>query len=354
MECFRIDESGYTGFDLLNSDQRFQGASAVAISDEEAARLIKEYFPKLQAPELKYRALSRRQSNHERLISLQRDVLQNYKSVTYVCDKRFLLMLMFIDFAVEPFYYKQGVNLYKNGENYAMASLLTCAGPALLGQPAFDNLLIAFQRAVKEKTQTALDSLIASARATQWRQFPEVLGPLAELEDPACLDAISTPGVETDAAIVVLMALINRMESMTNKAYRVEHDQSKNLQRYNELLRRFIEHDQEIKFRQSQVASVNFPLKLSQVIQVESTASPAVQLADVLIGAAIEAANNLTGLRSGGLDPSELLSLYTDEQFIHLVPSTNFEEQQRFREGSQAAEMIDYFAGNFFDPLKSE
>ncbi|KQM72977.1 hypothetical protein ASE72_19010 [Sphingomonas sp. Leaf20] len=37
MECFRIDESGYTGFDLLNRDQRFQGATAVAISDADAS-----------------------------------------------------------------------------------------------------------------------------------------------------------------------------------------------------------------------------------------------------------------------------------------------------------------------------
>ena len=34
MECFRIDESGYTGFDLLNRQQRLQGAAAIAISDE--------------------------------------------------------------------------------------------------------------------------------------------------------------------------------------------------------------------------------------------------------------------------------------------------------------------------------
>lgn len=79
MECFRIDESGYTGFDLLNPEQHFQGATAVAISDEDAARLIKEHFPKLQASELKYRSLSRRSGNHPRLLGLQRDILTNYK-----------------------------------------------------------------------------------------------------------------------------------------------------------------------------------------------------------------------------------------------------------------------------------
>lgn len=128
MECFRIDESGYTGFDLLNADQRFQGAAAVAISDEDAARLIKEHFPRLQAPELKYRSLSRRPANQERLLSLQRDLLTHYKCVSYVCDKRYLLVLMFVDYAVEPFYYERGIDFYENGQNFAMASLLTMAG----------------------------------------------------------------------------------------------------------------------------------------------------------------------------------------------------------------------------------
>ncbi len=353
MECFRIDESGYTGFDLLNSDQRFQGASAIAISDEDAARLIKEHFPRLQASELKYRSLSRRSGNHQRLLSLQRDLLTHYKSVTYVCDKRFLLVLMFLDHAVEPFYYERGIDFYENGQNYAMASLLTMAGPTLLGQVAFDNMLAAFQRAVKDKTREALKALVAATRATRWRELPEALGPLAQYAAPECLTEIAKPGVNTDAALVVLQSLISRMEVMADGAYRVEHDQSKNLLTYHDLLKRFIEHDQEIEFRQTEIASIKFPLKLAKVTQVDSKTSPAVQLADVMIGAAIEAADNMTGLRSGGLDPEAVMSLYADNQFIHLIPSLDFEEQRRFRQGTQAAEVIDYFSANFFGPRES-
>src|SRR3546814_14721909 len=109
MECFRIDESGYTGFDLLNRDQRFPGAAAIAIEDEEAARLIRDYFPRLQAGELKYRALSRRAGNHPRLLALLAELLRTYQSVTYVCDKRFLLILMFCDYAVTPWYYDREI-----------------------------------------------------------------------------------------------------------------------------------------------------------------------------------------------------------------------------------------------------
>lgn len=348
MECFRIDESGYTGFDLLNLDQRFQGASAIAIGDEDAARLIKEHFPRLQSPELKYRALSRRSSNHQPLLALQRDILTQYKTVTYVCDKRFLLMLMFVDYAVEPFYYKRGVDFYENGQNYAMASLLAVAGPTLFGQAAFDALLAAFQHAVRVKTPEALWALVAAARAAKWQELPEALGPLAQYAARECLSAIATPGVSTDAALVVLQSLINRTEVMTEGAYRIEHDQSKNLLTYHDLLQHFIDHEQQVEFHQTEIASLKFPLKLTEVTQVDSKTSPAVQLADVMIGAAIEAANNLTGLRSGGLDPEAVMSLYADNQFIHLIPSIDFEEQRRFRQATQAPELIDYFSAHFF------
>ncbi|MCB1470624.1 MAG: DUF3800 domain-containing protein [Rhizobiaceae bacterium] len=350
MECFRIDESGYTGFDLLNRDQRFQGAAAIGISDQDAARLIKEHFPKLQAQELKYRELSRRPANHQRLLSLQRDLLANHKCVTYVCDKRFLLVLMLVDYAVEPFYYERGVNFYEDGQNYSMASLLAVAGPTLLGKAAFETLLAAFQRAVKEKTPEVLNALVSAARATKWRELPEALGPLAQHAAPECLSAIASPGVSTDAALVVLQSLISRMEVVANGPYRVEHDQSKNLLTYHDLLQRFIDYDRQIEFRQSEIASIKFPLKLVEVKQVDSKISPAVQLADVVIGAAIEATNNLAGLRSGGPDPNAVLSLYADDQFIHMIPSVDFEEQRRFRQGTQAAEVIDYFSANFFTP----
>ncbi len=346
MECFHIDESGYTGFDLLNPEQQFQGAAAVAITHDEAARLIRTHFPKLQAPELKYHALARRPGYRQPLLNLQRAVLDQHKCVTYICDKRYLLLLMFMDYAVEPFYYERGMDFYQDGQNYALASLLYTVGPTLLGKEGFDAMLAAFQQAIKSKTPQALEALVRAVRELDWQQLPEALGPLA-LAAPECLSAIATPGVSTDAAMVVLQSLISRMEVMAAGPYRVEHDQSKNLLTYHELLQRYIDHQDEIEFRQTQIAGIRFPLKLSSVTQVDSKTSHAVQIADVMIGAAIEAANGLTRRRTPLLDPQAVMSLYAEDQFIHMLPSINFDEQKRFREGTQAAEMIDYFAKHF-------
>ncbi|WP_186128266.1 DUF3800 domain-containing protein [Burkholderia gladioli] len=346
MDCFYIDESGYTGFDLLNHEQRFQGATAVAISNDEAARLIREHFPRLQAAELKYHALARRPGYRRPLLELQREVLSQYKCVTYVCNKRFLLALMFLDYAVEPFYYERNVDFYENGQNYALASLLHTIGPTLLGQEPFNGLLIAFQQAVREKTPSALGALVTAARKLRWQELPEVFRPLVHAS-PECLSTIATPGVSTDAAMIVLQALISRTEAMANGPYRIEHDQSKNLLTYHDLLRRYIDHQDEVEFRESQIATIRFPLKLSSVTQVDSKTNPAVQIADVMIGAAIEAANGLAGLRVPLMEPQAVLSQYSEDQFIHLVPSIDFAEQKRFRQGTQAGQMIDYFAKHF-------
>lgn len=347
MERFSIDESGYTGFDLLNRDQRFQGATAISVSDEEAKRLIEEHFPNRQAAELKYGALARRPNNREHLINLQKNVLANHKCVTYICDKRFLLILMFLDYATEPWYYKRGVNFYENGQNFSMASLLYYIGPPMLGKETFEAILAAFQRAIKEKTPEALNELVVRVRRSKWEAaLPEALGPIA-LASPECISAITTPELSTDAAIVVLQSLISRMEIMADGPYRVEHDRSKNLLQYNKLLQSLIDHDESIEFTQTKITRIKFPLKLSEVTQVDSKESPSVQLADVLIGTAIEVANTLAGLRKAEIDPQRVMSLYRDDQFIHLIPSLNFEEQKKFREDSQAAEVIDYFSKHF-------
>jgi hypothetical protein len=194
-------------------------------------------------------------------------VLSQHQCVTYICDKRFLFLLMFLDYAVEPFYYERDMDFYEDGQNFALASLLYTIGPTLLGKAEFDGLLVAFQRAVKEKTSDACSALVTSARKLRWQELPEALGPLAHAS-PECLLAIATPGVSTDAAMVVPQALLSRMEVMAEGPYRVEHDQSKNLLTCRDLLQRYIDHQDEVEFRETQIATIRFPLKVSSVTQV--------------------------------------------------------------------------------------
>ncbi|MGV6481409.1 hypothetical protein ACT2VT_000834 [Pantoea agglomerans] len=344
MKTFSMDESGYTGFDLLQKSQPWQGATAVMISQDDAACLIREHFPKLQAPEIKFSSLKRRPGNQKPLYNLQRDILQNFPSVTCVANKRFMLILIFIDYAVEPFYYDLGINLYEDGGNLSMASLAYYLGPGYFGRD-FDTILQAFQLAIREKTPEAVNSLSARIREVDWHQLPEFLGPMA-LAHPDCIDAILHPDVSTDASFTLLQSVITRTELMSSQRYRIEHDRSENLKRYHEHLSFLIDCQTPAEFRHSDIARIRFPLKLEEVYQVDSRDSPAVQLCDVLVGGAVSAAELL--MKEKSLSIYSPLKLYSDDQIIHFLPDLDFEKQREFRRGSQGAEFIDFIQNEFY------
>lgn len=102
MTVFYMDESGFTGADLLQKLQPFQGASALCISADDARHLIRQHFPKLKAPEMKFSSLIKRDTNLMPLYELQRDLLANFQCVTCVADKKYILILLFVTHAVEP------------------------------------------------------------------------------------------------------------------------------------------------------------------------------------------------------------------------------------------------------------
>ena len=342
MDTIYIDESGYTGYDLLNTDQPFQAASAILIDEFEAKSLINEIFPQLQSSELKYKSLARRESNWEKLLSLQKELLQNHLCLTYICDKRYILLLHFINYAVEPFYYEKGINLYEDGGNYSLASLVYYTGNTLFGESNFNDLLHLFQKAMWSKSDVAVTALIQKTRSINWQQLPEFLGPLA-LQHRDCIDAIQTDGTSTDAALVVLLSLINRLEAIYQSDYRIKHDRSKNLEQYHRLLLKMINNTDSIELYSSKLATVKFPLKLKKVEQVDSKSSAGVQLADVLVGGIVDAVKAITGIKKNCYN-EQIIGLHSDNQIIHLLPSIDFDEQIEFKKGTQANDIINYFA----------
>ncbi|KHJ65678.1 hypothetical protein QU24_23305 [Pantoea rodasii] len=343
MKTFAMDESGYTGYDLLHKSQPWQGAVAVDITHEEAENLIRRHFPKLQATELKFSKLKRRPTNQKALYNLQQDVLNNFPCVTCVSNKRYMLILMFIDHAVEPSYHDKGFNLYKHGGNHNMASLMFYAGPAYFGRD-FEAILEAFQFAMREKSDVAIEALISSIWDVGWQLLKEVLGPLA-LGHPACINAILNKDVSTDASLILLQSVITRTEIMTDGIYRIEHDRSENLRRYNEHLSFLIGCKMPAEFRQSDIASIRFPLKLTEVYQVDSKDSPAVQLCDILVGGAVAAAEQL--MKEKSFSFYSPLKLYRDDQIIHFLPEVDFKRQREFRQGSQGGQLIDFLQSEF-------
>ena len=341
-----MDESGYTGYDLLNLDQPVQAASSLMIDEKTAQGLIVDTFPKSRAKELKHKKISKRKSYWKPLLEIQKTILNDFSGITYVCDKKYFLILRFLDDCVEPFFYQNGINFFKDGHNSALASLLYYTAGTLWGKKQFDDLLYLYQRASKSKTILNIQLLTGHAKSLIGKELSEFLLPLSRKVE-SCTKDILNPDNDTDIVFIVILSLVNRLEEVIDREYMIVHDTSNKLKRYKKAIERFIGISENISFKATKISGFNFPLKLSAVEQKDSKSSFAIQLADLLVGGVVEHCMAMKGLVPKNDYNQNLIGSYNDSNLLTMFPSVDFKENRQFRKNNQSYEFVDFIAEKF-------
>jgi len=346
METVYMDESGYTGYDLLNLDQPVQAASSLMIDEKTAQSLIDNLFPRRPGKELKHKKLSKRKSYWKPLLEIQKIILNDFMGITYVCDKKYFVILRFLDDCVEPFFYQNGINFFKDGHNYALASLLYYTAGTLWGKKQFEDLLYLYQRASKNKSILNIHLLTDHAKSLIGKELSEFLLPLSRKVE-SCTKDILKPDNDTDIVFIVILSLVNRLEEIIDREYMIVHDTSNKLKTYKKAIERFIGISENISFKATNISSFNFPLKLSAVEQKDSKSSFAIQLADLLVGGVVEHCMALKGLVPKNDYNQNVMESYDDLNLLTMFPSIDFEDNRKFRQNNQSYEFVDFIAEKF-------
>lgn len=333
-----IDESGFTGGDLLNADQPFMALSAVFIGEDDAKELCAKHFAGVQAPELKHAALSRRPTYHSALLAAQRECLEKYAALSYIVDKRYMCVLKLLDDCVEPACFADGVDFYANGSHLGLASLLTVTAPVFWGKKRFEELLMLYQAAIRDKTDVAIDTLCECARKLTTLELGEYFLSLA-WKHPAIINEIRGDG-SSDIAPSLLFGLLSKLEEYTTERYELVHDPSPGMKAYHGMLEVLRDIPPQ-HFHISSLCQITYPLKLSSVREGDSKQSRGLQLADLLAGGIVTAVRQKPALVSYG---TEVLRLYGDHNLLHMVPNTDFDEVKRQFAGSQISTAINFAA----------
>ncbi|WP_428305386.1 DUF3800 domain-containing protein [Lacipirellula sp.] len=342
-----LDESGYTGRDLLNKEQRFLVLSALFISEDDAKALKAQYFPSLQSPELKHQALARRSQNWSALLAVQRECLQTHRGISFVADKQYLCVLKFLDDCIEPSFCARGFDFYKDGFNHAMASVLCRTGPTIFGAQEFESLMRLYIRASATKESVDIDALCSHARTLRSNEhLGDLLTPVAD-NHPEFRREISSPNTSTNVASSLLFGLVSQLESRSGGEYTLTHDASPAMRKYHDAIVSMM-HTDVADFRISDVASISFPLQLKQIVEADSKASTSLQLADLLAGGVHTASKSLFDAAAQSDYSTSVLELYSDDNFMFMFPSSDCTDIRDRFANTEAAQMID-FIGRVID-----
>lgn len=305
VETIFIDESGYTGPDLVNQDQPFFTVASLNVSESQADDIVNRFFSEVQADELKYKRLSKQVSFKSDVINFLEYIEDNQDIVELsMTHKRFALSCKIFDLLVEPIMYEDDVDGYDKGLNLGFSNYLYFHLQNLSDGSQFDDFLELFQKSIREGSPRVFDRFydklveIVGVPPEEFEGPNEPLGmvfaPFSKYGTPYILRYKDKDALDVSTSLVYLLMGIWAEREPNDVEFEIIHDQSSGMAR-DEHLWESITSD---KVPNATVGydrrTVDFPLRVNETSLEDSEDWKGLQLADILAGALRETAYYLS------------------------------------------------------------
>jgi hypothetical protein len=153
MRSFYVDETGFTGEDLMARDQSIFVQATTDFSDGEARELISSSFGRHRGAELKYNRIRRTSSGRAGAIALVKALSSSSnRAGTWLAHKQFAMMTLVVEWWMEPLAHKLGMNMHAEGAALATANMLYFTLEGFWSAEFRRDLLLHFQRMFRERT----------------------------------------------------------------------------------------------------------------------------------------------------------------------------------------------------------
>jgi hypothetical protein len=293
-----IDESGNSGQNLLDqADPVFVLASCSFGGDAESKVL--SHFAQFQGPELKYSRLRKSAPGQQAVLSfLRSDEFTSETAAAVIFHKPFMVVTKYCDLVLEPHFRNAGRDFYARGLNIATANLLSTTMPVILNPSTWLSFLSLFVRSVRERTPSLFN---------EWRKLGEIIYSYLEHEHPSAAhlfasvlsissaDAfyLSLTSDELDPIIPSYPVIVNHWGKSLIEPFDVVADASRVLSKSRDRLLALSAHGLKPVSAGYDRRKIDYPLKVSDIVFVNSLSFRQVQIADIIGGALAAAAKAL-------------------------------------------------------------
>jgi hypothetical protein len=201
-----------------------------------------------------------------------------------------MVVTKYCGLVLEPSFRKAGLDFYKRGANIAIANILTTTIPIFLNTTTWFNFFSLFVRVIRERKPPlfnewrSLAELIFSHLGNKNRKLADLFAPILIMRD--CNELFETLGEdELDPLVPAYHCIVDYWGRSIGSLFEVIADESKVLAK--ERGRLLALSNQNLKPFDAGYdrRRIEFPLKVADIMTVDSTTQPQIQLADVIGGA---------------------------------------------------------------------
>lgn len=286
-----FDESGFTGYNLLDPSQAIFAIASVDISEERAREILRQSFPRYQGAEYKFSNIWG--SNNRAGLLKFASHLESLQDLTfiYMANKRFAVLTKIVDFLIEPYITDGGYDFYADGfcwkyANYIYFGLTQFGPPELL-----DTLLHhyqAFSRNPSTETLATLQArlrIIAASTENPVQIFLEQMALGAELFEH--YHSLESFHGSDELQTTTMLAIVSHWRQRYPEDFVVIHDDSSNFLRSREMWEKITNPNVPRQLHRGGDGSyVEYPLRVVSTTAMNSMDSYAIQFCDVLAGLA--------------------------------------------------------------------
>ena len=292
MTMIYLDESGFTGDDLLHDQQPHFVLASSLVGDEEAEAIMRRCFPRFQGPEFKFKVLWRRREVHRdglRALAAELPAVAD-RAFLFVVDKRFALLGKMFDYLAEPVFRATGRDFYRDG--YAMRYMNTVHRDVLRagGADVYEGATArwnAFARAPSTTNFKALQNYLGEIVQTSVHPISTIFGMLSKGASffEASNSDLSDFTDSNEIQVTSILSSITHWRQRESEDFDIVHDESTSFDSQQELWSTITRDDfTSPPFRQANGTIVELPLRVRSTTGVRSETSSAIQFADLLAG----------------------------------------------------------------------
>ena len=345
MSTIFLDESGYTGQDLLNVTQPTFTLASLNLPEPDCIELKNKFFNKVQGAELKYSSLSRRPRQQNFIINFLKELSYKPNLVKFViAHKQYVLVTKMVEILIEPATYEDGLNLYDKGANIALSNLIHYTFPVFGGEVFFKKLLINFQNMIRLKTK---ESYKAFFEPLSTQDYPQDLVELLTylrgshtkfgyglLEDYSSLDIATS----------CTLSLMSYWQHDLSEDLILIHDNSSAMAKDRRIWDVLVDHSLhpiEVGYDRRKT---QFPIRVVETHPEDSKNWAGLQLADILAGAFSRSVKWLYEGQNADDDFGRRLAEICGESFdcLPIWPQREFTPEQMGTTSQNAADPLDY------------
>jgi hypothetical protein len=285
-----FDESGFTGGDLLNTEQPIFCVGSTIICDEVAKEVLRRSFPDYQGPEVKFRNVWSSWKNKRGLVRFSEAIAKTPELFfAYFVDKKFCVLTKFVDFLIEPVLHDAGYDFYANGYAPRFCNRFKFGLDQLCEPELFDCTVANYQAFAMNPTPQALDRLEFFVRIAANSVPSEV----RDYYEMACIGIdhfrakydFSEHQKSNEIQLTTVLASVAYWRQKLDGSIAVIHDQSSNFFRQADLWKRITRPTVAAQFHNAAGGgSFPFPLGVVSTTSGNSRDHAAIQVCDVISG----------------------------------------------------------------------